>query len=54
MLARGFLIEILLHIHNMQQRKIISGFLINFYYSGFLLFPNTYSNLFLMIKMSQL
>ena len=49
MSTRGFLIEILLHIYNVQQTEVISGFLIPFYYSQimchseFVLFPNTYS-----------
>ena len=30
MLAKGFLIEILLHKYNVQQRKVIYGFLFTF------------------------
>ena len=30
MLTRGFLIEILLHINNVQQKEVISGFLFTF------------------------
>ena len=30
MLTRGFLIEILLHIYNVQQTEVISGFLLTF------------------------
>ena len=30
MSTRGFLIEILLHIYNIQQKEVISGFLFTF------------------------
>ena len=62
MSTRGSLIEILLHIYNVQQTEVISGFLFTLIthklwehlVSVFLLFPNTYSNFFLTIMMSRL
>ena len=52
MSTRGFLIEILLHIYNVQQTSNLR-FFIHFYYlqivrklSEFLLFPDTYSKFF--------
>ena len=52
MSTRGFLIEILLHIYNVQQASNLRLF-IHFYYlqivrklSEFLLFPDTYSKFF--------
>ena len=60
MSTRDFQTEIFLHIYNLQQTEVISGFLIPFYYtqimcySEFIPFPNTYSNFFLTIMMTQL
>ena len=65
MSTRGFLTEILLHIYNVQQAEVISGYLFTFIThniiltnyenikSEFSLFPNIYSNYFLTIIMSQ-
>ena len=55
MSTRGFLIEILLHICNVQQTDVISGFLFTWPDIAIVtLFLTTYSNFFLTIMMSRL
>ena len=64
--TKGFLIEILLHIYNAQQTEVISGFLFTlftqklsehlvgeYFWSEFILFPNTHSKFFLTLMMSR-